>query len=308
MDDKSFCARCERHKIELIIDALRKPTFVLDLEANLIAMNKDAKALLKTKAVTVDKALSPPDGTFVQFLKRCGSVRDELFYRLELEPDFHLPVVGSAIRLPEGRPLVLLREDRSGRISKTFRLMNEKIDTLHKDLYQERMRSRTFRHQSCHDPLTHLYNRYGFEEIARKFIAAALRDSAPLALVYGDLNKFKPINDIYGHAAGDTVLQAVGQRLKDNLREGCVCGRLGGDEFAILFTTGVSASGIESALSRLTECLAKPIDIGPAQVSIGVSFGTAFLPEDGQTYDALTKTADKAMYESKPQSTRAKAS
>ena len=146
------------------------------------------------------------------------------------------------------------------------------------------------------DPLTGLANRTG--------LAVGAQDVLDLpghhALLLLDLDRFKPVNDVHGHAAGDAVLVEVARRLTQAVREGDTVARLGGDEFVILFGDAPSRAALEERATRLQAALREPIAIGPTQtVSIDSSIGVAMAPQDGRTLEQLLLSADTAMYGAK---------
>jgi len=146
------------------------------------------------------------------------------------------------------------------------------------------------------DPLTGLANRTG--------LAVGAQDVLDLpghhALLLLDLDRFKPVNDVHGHAAGDAVLVEVARRLTQAVREGDTVARLGGDEFVILFGDIPSRAALEERATRLQAALREPIAIGPGQtVVIDSSIGVAMAPQDGRTLEQLLLSADTAMYGAK---------
>lgn len=145
------------------------------------------------------------------------------------------------------------------------------------------------------DPLLNVLNRRGFERELARALAYVQRYDAPAALLYIDLDGFKPVNDRYGHAAGDVLLKAVTAELVGHLRASDLVGRLGGDEFGVvLWNAGpAQAAGKARDLERLIEAVAVPHD--SARLSVGASVGMIeFTP--GATPDGLIDSADKAMY------------
>jgi diguanylate cyclase (GGDEF)-like protein len=149
------------------------------------------------------------------------------------------------------------------------------------------------RHQASHDALTGLANRAHVAE------HAAAHDDAPLAVLLLDLNDFKQVNDTLGHAAGDALLCAVGDRLRACVRPGDVVGRLGGDEFVVLLC-GASGDLAASVADRIRSSLAQPVNVGEVLLSVRASVGIAIRPA-GTSIDLATLTgrADAAMYAEK---------
>jgi diguanylate cyclase (GGDEF)-like protein len=149
------------------------------------------------------------------------------------------------------------------------------------------------------DALTGLANRPSFDAELRARIARYKATGSHFALCCIDLDGFKPINDRYGHDVGDEVLQAVSERLRQCLREADYLGRDGGDEFMLLFDGVKGGSQLEMMAARLSQSIAPPIPTRTGNVSVGASLGFAIFPDDGDSADALRRSADKAMYTAK---------
>jgi len=153
-------------------------------------------------------------------------------------------------------------------------------------------------HRANHDMLTGLANRALFDEILSHQLAICRRTSRDLAIVYIDLDGFKPVNDVHGHATGDEVLCMVAARLKDAIRDSDLAARLGGDEFAlILVHTGLAAA--QALALKVTDALAAPYSIGALTLHISASTGIACYPDSGTASEALWLRADEAMYKAK---------
>ncbi|HEV6964394.1 diguanylate cyclase domain-containing protein [Roseateles sp.] len=151
------------------------------------------------------------------------------------------------------------------------------------------------------DGLTGLANRRLFNEELRGRIAEVRRGGGGFALALIDLDRFKQINDEYGHAAGDAMLVAAAQRLRDVVRAGDRVARLGGDEFvALLRPVGDSLEALDAVCSRIVEELGRPLSLPGGQVvQAGASVGVARCPQAAEDADALLKAADVALYEAK---------
>jgi len=151
--------------------------------------------------------------------------------------------------------------------------------------------------RSTTDPLTGLANRRRLEEFASKQIALSLRQQTPLAVVLLDLDRFKAINDEYGHDAGDRALVAVAAALRSAIRETDLAARVGGDEFALLLP-GSSAGAAVSVVERVRTPLSMPAATGlpcPLELSAGITE----LSTRGATLSELISLADRALYEAK---------
>jgi diguanylate cyclase (GGDEF)-like protein len=118
-------------------------------------------------------------------------------------------------------------------------------------------------------------------------------------MIYVDLDKFKPINDTFGHHVGDVYLQEVAARMNDQLLGGDMLARLGGDEFAALVSLQRGRSDLNKIVARLESCFDAPFIIEGHVIKGSASIGVALYPEDGTTRDALLNAADAVMYEVK---------
>jgi diguanylate cyclase (GGDEF)-like protein len=149
-----------------------------------------------------------------------------------------------------------------------------------------------------HDTLTGLKNRDGFMRELEQAISAAPDDA--LAVLLLDLNRFKDINDTLGHAAGDRVLQEIGERLRERFANSDACvARLGGDELAVLARGAEAALTLESLGARLQECLGRTTMPGGVELDLTASIGAAVYPQDAHSPSELLRCADIAMYAAK---------
>ncbi|QDF42398.2 GGDEF domain-containing protein [Bradyrhizobium symbiodeficiens] len=172
-----------------------------------------------------------------------------------------------------------------------FRLNRMLITTMQ----AERENSR----RAHHDALTGLLNRAGFVDGLEAKLAQSIRENRSFALFFSDLDAFKPINDTFGHAAGDQVLKVVAERLRKAVPEGAAIARMGGDEFVAL-VDGVTADQALAMGQRIVDEIAAPYQIdGETPVTIGASVGIALAPDHGSQVDELLVVADRALYEAK---------
>lgn len=155
------------------------------------------------------------------------------------------------------------------------------------------------RQQARQDRLTGLGNRILLEERMQQALQRAMHKHTKGYVLLLDLNRFKPINDNYGHAAGDVVLQTVAQRLQGCVRGSDTVARLGGDEFVILTADIPGETDVATLLDRIHGVLAEPILWQGHALHIGTSIGVAQFPRDGSTSSALLAHADAAMYAQK---------
>lgn len=174
------------------------------------------------------------------------------------------------------------------------------IVVLFRDISSRRQQEKALQRRAMLDALTGLSNRAEFNHQLVERIAAANRSETSLALLYLDLDRFKAINDSRGHHAGDQVLQAVAQRLRDCLRGSDLVARLGGDEFAIVLQGSDPHRAASRVAGKILQALTKEIglDDGGA-VQTGISIGIALYPDDSTHADELLRSADQAMYQAK---------
>uniref|UniRef100_UPI0035651695 diguanylate cyclase domain-containing protein n=1 Tax=Amphritea sp. TaxID=1872502 RepID=UPI0035651695 len=153
-------------------------------------------------------------------------------------------------------------------------------------------------HLAHHDMLTGLNNRNIFIQMLESQLAHSRRSNKPLALLYMDLDNFKPINDQYGHEAGDYVLKQFAARLKLILRESDTLARLGGDEFAAILPSYGNRRQLEIIAQRIISAIEKPVTFGDQHLQVGISIGIA-IHLQGPPLESLLHEADQAMYEAK---------
>lgn len=169
-----------------------------------------------------------------------------------------------------------------------------------KDITEKKAAEQRITHLAYYDFLTELANRRLFEDRLEQTLRLARRKDRSVALLYIDLDRFKPINDSLGHKAGDLLLIQVARRLQEEVRESDTVARLGGDEFGIVLdsVTQVSTSHIaKKIIGRIGDAF----DIEGNEVFIGASIGISMFPNDGTDLNALMKHADIAMYRAKEQ-------
>jgi diguanylate cyclase (GGDEF)-like protein len=154
-------------------------------------------------------------------------------------------------------------------------------------------------HRAHHDALTGLLNRAGFVDALEAKLAESIRENRPFALFFSDLDAFKPINDTFGHAAGDQVLKGVAERLRKAVPEDAAIARMGGDEFVVLVDS-VTAEQALAMGQRIVGEIAAPYEVnGETRVIVGASVGIALSPDHGSQVDELLAVADAALYEAK---------
>ena len=152
-----------------------------------------------------------------------------------------------------------------------------------------------------YDHLTGLVNRTLFRDRLVHAMARSKRMQQPIGLMLLDLDRFKAVNDTFGHDMGDELLKVVSERLKACVREVDTVARMGGDEFTIILEGASSEQNILVVAKRITESIATAFELKGHQISIGVSIGITIYPHDDHPVDELLKHADTAMYRAKQQ-------
>ena len=157
----------------------------------------------------------------------------------------------------------------------------------------------TYERQANYDPLTTLPNRGLFGDRLGQAAARARRKKGSFALLYVDIDGFKPVNDTHGHGVGDAVLIEIGRRIKAAVRETDTVARLGGDEFAVIVEPDGDAATASIAAERIIEALGKPFMIGDITCRIGASIGIGIAGADIDDVETVVRQADESMYAAK---------
>ncbi len=170
-----------------------------------------------------------------------------------------------------------------------------------RDLTDRKRDEARIRHLARHDTLTNLPNRYNLLERLEISLDAAQQQMSRVAVVYIDLDRFKQVNDLHGHAAGDALLIQSGKRILGEMEPTDMLARIGGDEFVMVLTSDANPEKVSILAKRVVETLRKPFRIEGHRIEIGASIGVALFPDDGNNVDALMRAADAAMYRVKQQ-------
>ncbi|HEY0891652.1 MAG TPA: GGDEF domain-containing protein, partial [Cellvibrio sp.] len=150
-----------------------------------------------------------------------------------------------------------------------------------------------------HDPLTGLNNQRYMTTLFDQALLLATRPHQMLAVIYIDLDNFKPINDTDGHLVGDEVLKTIAKRLVDNTRSTDICARMGGDEFVVIATQLESEEHAHQIAAKLLQQCCNDVLINDKNYRLGASVGVSVYPAHGNDLTQLLKNADEAMYEVK---------
>ncbi|MEO8379741.1 MAG: EAL domain-containing protein [Acidobacteriota bacterium] len=168
-----------------------------------------------------------------------------------------------------------------------------------RDITETKQQVLSLRHRATHDELTGLPNRAMLFETLEASLESARASKSLLALMLMDLDRFKDVNDTFGHHFGDALLKQVAFRLKNQLRGADVVARLGGDEFAVLMPQAGDTMGVAATARRILDTLEQPFVVEGQVLEVGASIGAALFPDHGTDARTLLRRADVAMYAAK---------
>ena len=188
---------------------------------------------------------------------------------------------------PEWLSISAIKDDH-GRVSQYVGIFS--------DISALKLAEQRLEHLATHDMLTGLPNRMLLMDRLEQSIAAVRRQQSDMAVLFIDLDKFKPINDTLGHEAGDVVLQEVAWRLKSCVRETDTVARMGGDEFVIILQSVAGERDAETVAEKVLARLDEPVEVGEHHCELGGSIGIALYSKGDRDADSLIGNADVAMY------------
>jgi diguanylate cyclase (GGDEF)-like protein/PAS domain S-box-containing protein len=175
----------------------------------------------------------------------------------------------------------------------------EIISTIAHDISELKSIQAQLEHQATHDPLTGLTNRPLFQELGEQALARSDRYGTTVAVLFLDLDRYKPVNDSFDHTVGDELLVQIAGRLRSSVRRGDVVARFGGDEFVVLCEHPAGRSEMSELARRLIDALSEPVEINGTSASVGASVGIAIGAGGRVTIDTLIRDADAALYQAK---------
>lgn len=180
-----------------------------------------------------------------------------------------------------------------------FKLQSGEVVSIYDDVTKEKQAEEKIQYLAHFDVLTGLPNRTLTNDRLSQILAAAKREKSSFALMYLDLDKFKPVNDEFGHDVGDKLLKEAAKRMQFCLRESDTISRIGGDEFLVLLSVIEGEADAVLVAEKILNILSQPFDIAGHVLSISASIGIAVYPQHGANEKILTKNADGAMYQAK---------
>lgn len=210
-------------------------------------------------------------------LKKTGIIRDmEVSYKTDTKYEIYISLSASLIK------------DR-------FKNQNGIVIVL-RDITERKQTENQLHHMATHDVLTNLPNRIVLNDRLRHALASAQRYNFIIAVLLIDIDKFKDINDLYGHDAGDLILKKTANRLSGNVRECDTVSRFGGDEFMILLTNLTDRETCINIIKRIHSSFISPIKIGKNEIHVTISIGISMYPRNSNNIEDLFKFADIALY------------
>ncbi|ABD06875.1 diguanylate cyclase with GAF sensor [Rhodopseudomonas palustris HaA2] len=274
-------------RLKVALENLRDGVAMFDADSRLVMCNN-----LYAKLYRLPEALQQVGTHIRDIVQSCianGVVADDIGSQEEWLKLYVLPTDTSSRiqQLSDGRLINLTRQPlpEGGWVS------------THEDITEQQRREAEILFLAHHDLLTGLANRAAFDETVETAVARLQRNGEPFTLFMLDLDRFKQVNDTFGHPAGDQLLREAAQRLRSSVRKTDILARLGGDEFAIVqFGAGDRFKAAKGLAERIVRLISQPFDLGGAQVSVGISIGIAIAPHAATDAAALLKMADVALY------------
>jgi diguanylate cyclase (GGDEF)-like protein len=274
-----------RNEVQAILDSAGAAILVVDSQMRLEVCNQQAQELFFSE-------LNAVEGEPLCDILQCASTaaEREVFKRI-LETG---SVSEQGDLVHEGRHYHFVAtplQDAEGRVTRAV--------FVYSDFTERRLAQEQVRQLAYFDSLTGLPNRTLIHDRIKDAIALARRQGHAVAVLFIDLDRFKPINDTLGHEAGDKVLRMVGARLTESVRATDTVARLGGDEFLVTLTSLTSNYHIAPLTRKILDALAEPYDVDGREVFTGASIGVGLYPDDGESPTDLIRKADMAMYAAK---------
>lgn len=272
------------------LEQLKKISFSVEEEEFWAGKNKDHVILVRDNVVAFNENIVKDER--LEVLKEAGSLRKvkstlviPVRVRGELRLVLNLDNFESSEAFDDSSIMIAkVLANLLGAIFKRLELEKELME-----------KNRLLEYMSYHDVLTGLANRRMFEEFAEKMLLLAEREGKTLSVLFLDLDKFKSVNDLYGHYTGDEVLKRVAGRLERCVRASDMVSRFGGDEFVIL---AYDCSKLQAKLlaERLIRVIEEPIKVGALTFELSASMGVATFPEDGGELAELMRLSDERLY------------
>jgi len=279
-------------ELEVTLDHMNQGLMMVDPQGNIAVVNNRAVELL---GLPPNIRLRPKLTDIMAFRVAAGEYRED-GNDLPSEVRKRLESGGLSADVPlyeRTRPNGAVIEVRSEA------LPDGGVVRTYTDISERKRYEAQISHMAHHDALTGLANRTLLEDRVRQALGRLRRLKESFAVLCLDLDRFKSVNDTYGHPVGDALLRAVADRLCQCVRETDTVARIGGDEFVVLQATASCREDVAVLAERIVRSIGAPYDLGGAQITIGVSVGIAIASGEGAHMDELLRTADIALYHAK---------
>jgi diguanylate cyclase (GGDEF)-like protein len=168
-----------------------------------------------------------------------------------------------------------------------------------REINEIRQTEAALQHLATHDSLTDLPNRFLLTDRMNQLLVRSSRRPVSFAILFMDIDRFKVVNDTFGHETGDQLLRVVADRLRLAVRTSDTVARLGGDEFVVLIETPAAEAAAERVARKIEAAFVLPFTLARQRIKVGISIGISLHPQSGDSADALMHAADRAMYMAK---------
>jgi diguanylate cyclase (GGDEF)-like protein/PAS domain S-box-containing protein len=280
---------------EVTLDSIADAILSSDNAGNVTYLNSAAEAMTGWSRT---EAKGRPVGEVLQIVD--GSTREPLTrnpLRLAIERNEPVALAANSVLIRrDGFEFAI--EDSTAPIRNRDGHVVGAVIVFH-DVSEARATAFRMSHLACHDPLTDLPNRVLLRDRIAQAIGLAHRNHKQVAVLFIDLDGFKPVNDSLGHAIGDELIRSVALRLKSAVRGSDTVSRNGGDEFVVLLSEIEHAEHAALSADKIIAAVAAPHEVFGRKFRVTASVGIAIYPIDGTTTEALLKSADAAMYQVK---------
>lgn len=276
-------------ELDQIFNTAASAMRVVDGNFNVVRVNQ---AFLEMAGVTIDDCINrkcyetfsgpvchTSNCTLVKVTESNGRIEYEAKKRCSSGKKIPCMIVATPFRTPDGQIIGIVEDFR--------------------DMTKQKKAEAQIRYQATHDPLTGLVNRMFFNEELSRSVMEMYRTRQKLSVMFLDLNKFKDVNDSYGHAVGDRLLMEVSKRIVNCVRKHDTVARLGGDEFTLIVPQISHKEDAVKIARKIADEIEQPFFIDEHLIHTSVSIGIAIYPEDGKDTKTLLINADSAMYRAK---------
>ena len=285
------------------INSGRSSSIATDRSSPLLQVALEENNYVKEKMEECASKLSTINQTMKKEVSPVAGVSPKIKKALAQNEDVEDKVQECALKLKEIKTVLEEEMDDNRELKEELRQTREKLSvtsqvlsTMENVVTNAYVIAEQAKQQAMRDFVTGISSRELFNDHLEQAVAIANRTNLILAVMFIDLDRFKAINDTYGHAMGDTVLQMVAQRLNAQARsEDTVC-RYGGDEFLYLLVNPKSPRNIQIIADKICNRISQPLIIGDLELTVGASIGIAVYPNNGSTPQELVEKADTAMY------------